>query len=187
MTLKIRGVLLRSTVNYIGGHLSPEALKQWMNGLLPEDRRIIDQSPATQEWVPAETLARLMESYVRRAQAGAESEYIAMGRASCDDSLSAILPPGPFPNGPEYIVRRAVSLWRHFYDQGECEVHLEGPGEAVFRVRGIELARPALCQRVSGWMQRALELAGAREPKVTHACCSFDTHRFEEWRAVWKS
>jgi len=184
--LKVRGTLLRSTVNYAGGHLSPDALKQWMGGMSPEDRAIIDGPPKAQEWYPADLLARLMESYVRVSGADAETEYAAMGRTACDDSLSAILPPGPLPSGPEYIVRRALSLWGHFYDQGDCEVHLEAPGKVVFRVRGIEHIHPTLGHRVCGWTQRALELAGAREPKVTYTCCSFAGKHFEEWRAVWK-
>ena len=184
--LKVRGTLFRSAVNYIGGHLSPEALQRWMDGMAPEDRAIIDAPPAAQGWYPVATLERLMESYARLAGVDPEPEYAAMGRAACDDSLSAILPSGSLPSGPEYVVRRALSLWGHFYDQGICEIHLEAPGNVVFRVRGIDPVHPTLGHRVCGWTQRALELAGAREPKVTHASCSFGGQKFEEWRAVWK-
>jgi len=185
--LRVRGTLLRSTVNYVGGHLSSEALQQWMDGLAPEDRGIIDGPPKVQEWYPAGTLDRLMESYVRLARADPNVEYAAMGRASCDDARATLFGGDSLPMTPEYLVRRAVSLWGHLYDQGECEVHLEGPGQAVFRVRGVEHLSPTLCHRISGWMQRALEIAEAREPKVTHASCSFGGRHFEEWRAVWKA
>jgi hypothetical protein len=185
--LMVRGTVLRSTVNYIGSHLSPEALKTWMDGLAPEDRGFLDQPPLAHEWHPADALAHLMESYVWFKSADPEREYFAMGRASCDDSLTTDFRQGPSPLSPDYMVRRAVSIWGHYYNQGVCEVHLKGPGEALFRVTGIEVLHAPLCVRISGWMHRALELSGAVEPKVTHAGCSFGGRRFEEWRAVWKS
>jgi hypothetical protein len=51
-----------------------------------------------------------------------------------------------------------------------------GPGFAVVDLVGFEGGAPQFCKRIFGWMQRTLELAGARDLRSAH---SAGVHRGE--------
>jgi hypothetical protein len=45
------------------------------------------------------------------------------------------------------------------------------PGRCLADLRGFEGGAPQFCERIFGWMQRTLELAGAKNLRPRHDVC----------------
>jgi hypothetical protein len=183
--LQVKGVTLESTLREIR-RLSPAEREGVLRALDPALLPLIDAPVDPGAWVPASALTGLMEAC---AAAGAEAPaavYRRLGRQSCDDTLTSIYRLMSRLARPEFILRRAVRVWGDFYDRGEFEVLETSPESGAVRVTGAGFPHPALCHRISGWIERAVELSGGREVEVEHPVCTFERGEAEEWRARWR-
>jgi hypothetical protein len=72
---------------------------------------------------------------------------------------------------PEFIISRAARAFASYYDTGDLKVVESGPGRAVVELTGLEGGASQFCERIYGWMQRTLELAGAKNLRSAHSAC----------------
>lgn len=89
-------------------------------------------------------------------------------------------------SSPTEFLTQSVSLFRLFYHPGDMEVVEEGTGRAVLRLVGFDAGSPAFCQRQSGGLTKALEIAGGGEPAARHIRCALEGDAFCEWELLWK-
>ncbi len=187
MTLRVRGIVLESTLLYLRARLSPAEQASVRNGLDAECLALVDGIADRRAWYPAAVLVRLMEACAAALPQDPEETYWRMGRQSCDDTLTAVYRLMSRFSNPEFILRRAVRLWNDYYDRGEFEVLETLPESGAVRVTGAGFSHPALCRRIGGWIERAVEITGGREVEVEHPACALaDGGEAEEWRARWK-
>ena len=73
-----------------------------------------------------------------------------------------------------------------YYDSGEMQVVKTGPKEASVRLVGFDQPSPALCDRLMGWMERVIELAGGTEVSMQHPRCMARYDKFCVYEASWK-
>lgn len=132
-----------------------------------------------------DTLVRLAETAKRILAPGDAGFFRRSGRHNAEVGLTgphkAMLRPG----GPVKLLETGTVLWRQFCDRGTMEVEAEGPSQAVMRVRGFKASK-VLCERTTGYCERAVELAGGREVQVRKALCANDGDGLCEWRITWK-
>ena len=94
-----------------------------------------------------------------------------MGRASCDYGLTTVYKVFFKIGSPEFIIGRAARVFSSYYDTGELCILETRPGRCLAELRGFEGGAPQFCERIFGWMQRTLELAGAKNLRPRHDVC----------------
>lgn len=72
---------------------------------------------------------------------------------------------------PQYLMDKAASLWRNYYDSGEMAVIDRGETHAILELRGFDTPHRVHCLAVKGWMMRTLELCGCKNVRGVHREC----------------
>ena len=85
---------------------------------------------------------------------------------------------------PLDFLRAAERQWGQFVDQGGADVNLVGEGKVRLRLEGIP-GSEVRCARQTGFLTRALELAGAQKMAVSKAACTLKGDAVCEWNIVW--
>jgi hypothetical protein len=84
------------------------------------------------------------------------------------------------------MLKFTIQVWSNYYSEGKMVLVDGGPHSAHLRLEGIRTADEAMCYRVTGWLERALELAGAKDIHMMHEACVLKGGEACEWKAVWK-
>jgi hypothetical protein len=87
---------------------------------------------------------------------------------------------------PTEFVTQSVSLFNLYYPQGNMEAVEVEPGRAVIRLVGFDALGPLFCQRQTGGLRVAAELAGGHEVRVAHVRCAHEGDAFCEWEVRWR-
>ena len=94
-----------------------------------------------------------------------------MGRASCEYGVTGVYKIFFKIGSPEFLVSRGTHVFGSYYDTGELRVIEASSGRAVVELTAFEGGAPQFCERLYGWMQCTLELAGARNLRSAHSAC----------------
>jgi hypothetical protein len=182
--LSVKGAPVKSTVQYIVSKLEdrlppftaqlPPGIKEWFSSPIL----------ATKNY-SAEDLARLMEAYAATIGGDPEAVYMEMGRASADYSLNTIHRMFLAIGTPEMMVPRGAAAWNSYYDQGTMKATTEGPGTAMMQLSGVRLPHRAICMRITGWMEKFVDLASGKKATILHTQCTLQGGALEEWTGRW--
>jgi hypothetical protein len=101
----------------------------------------------------------------------------ALPEASCEYGVKGVYRIFFKLGSPEFIIGRAARVFSSYYDTGELRVVEGRAGRAVVELSKLEGSAPEFCDRIYGWMERTLELAGAKGLRSAHSRC---VHRGDE-------
>jgi hypothetical protein len=86
---------------------------------------------------------------------------------------------------PSEFLGQSVSLFRLYYAPGDMvPVEVEAL-RAVLRLVDFPAIGPLFCRRQTGGLQRAMELAGGKQVRVTHVRCEHEGDAYCEWELRW--
>jgi hypothetical protein len=180
-----RGSTLHSTMEYLHHALSAAAREAVLARLSPEERTLIDTAVVTDD-VPFHVALSLWRSADKELadidpywaeRAGAEAIRVR------GMQLYAGLIQKPTPDD---FLAQHISLFQRYYRPGDIKVTERGTGRATVRMIGFEAGDRLFCRRLTGGWLAGIEIAGAREPQVTHARCALEGDLFCEWEVRWK-
>lgn len=182
--LKVKGAAVKSTITLIKEKLGDD-LQEWVD-TLPDDLKFLFTRPLlTSQFYDTVTLATLMERYAEYRKEDPERVYIEMGHASADYGLKTVHRVFLKLGSPEFLIRKSSVAWNSYYDAGVMEVVSHSPGSASLNLSGVKIPHRAICGRITGWMERYLELTGARNINLRHTRCTVKGDPREEWEADW--
>ena len=87
---------------------------------------------------------------------------------------------------PMEFVTQSVSLFQLYYAPGDMVPVEVEPGRAVLRLDGFPTVGPLFCQRQTGGLRRAAELAGGGDVTVGHVRCEHEGDAYCEWEIRWR-
>jgi hypothetical protein len=179
---EVKGTAINATVRFLTERFGPTGLKKVVEGLSPQQRAILDSGVLVSSWYPFSLVLDL----TRRAQHvfGDQVPRMAreMGRSSADYALTTIYKIFFKVGSPQFIIAKASSVYKTYYSTGELAPIISEKGHAILEMKGFSEPAPELCDRLTGWMERTLELSGATEIRMMHpqcvnrgdACCRFE-------------
>lgn len=170
MAVQVKGTAIVASLRYLGERFGDDALAHVLQGLPRSDRLALEGAILASSWYPAALLLRFMQE--AEWQLGSQQPELArhLGRASADYGLRTVYRIFFKLGSPEFIIARAASVFGSYWDTGKLVQEEHGRGHAVFVLEGFEGAA-AFCARMLGWMERTLELAGAKQVRVAHVSC----------------
>ena len=85
---------------------------------------------------------------------------------------------------PAALLGRAAQMWSALNNRGEMQVEGQGDGAATISLLDYP-AEPALCGRVSGWIERMAEMTGAKNVHVEQTQCYAKGAPHCQWTVTW--
>ncbi len=180
-----RGSTLHSTMEYLQHVLDADECAQVLARLDPEERAWIERASLTDDvpyqvalslWRSADHALRIADP-LWAEHAGAESI-----RVRGMQLYSGLLKK---PTPLEFLAQH-ISLFQRYYRPGDMIITERAAGRATSRMVGFEAGDRLFCRRLTGGWLAAIQIAGGREPSVTHARCVLDGDLFCEWEVRWK-
>ena len=146
----MKGTAVQSSLRYVQERFGEDALARVVEALPEEDRAAFGPSFLASAWYPMSAFLRFMQE-AERQLGDQEPDVFKVG-------------------SPEFIVSRGARVFSSYYDTGELRVVESSSGRAVVELHSFDGA-PQFCERMLGWMQRTLELSGARNLRSSHTTC----------------
>ncbi len=183
--MKVKGSALRSTMHYIRDHYPPDQVGKIMDQLDPEHRKLLERPILVSDWHEAEILVRLMKAAAAVSGEDGRTLWARIGRQSCDDGLNTVYKIFFRLGSPSYILKRGFQLWNNYYSDGVMVVENITDQGADVKLTKNAFPDECMCIRITGWMERSIELSGGKGVKIVHKTC---VHRGDAectWRGDW--
>ncbi len=134
--------------------------------LTPEDKEIISQRILPSAWYPYETFRRCFNA-VFQVLAKRDLEQVRKWGRIYGEAIMGSIYKGLIRQGdPLEFVKKYEIYIRNFFDFGELKIEEEAPAQVIIRIRGFDKNFPPLYYMMYGWLERTLELCGAKNIKV---------------------
>ena len=167
---KVKGTAVVASVRYVSERFGAKELAAVLAGLPDEDRRILEGGVLASSWYPVPLFLRFMQEAEKQLGAKEPDLVRRMGRASADYGVKTVYKIFFKVGSPAFIIGRAARVFGSYYDTGKLTVVDTSSGGAVLDLEGFEGA-PQFCERIRGWMERTVELAGAKNLRAEHTLC----------------
>lgn len=182
--LKVKGVAVKSTTAYIKDTLG-DRFSSWSETLDEQSKSIATGPIISSDFYDASLVAGLAENFASYIGENPSTTYHKLGRASSDYGLNTVYRIFMKLGSPEYILKKAPLVWKSYYSQGTFKICQSTPVSAVVQIVEVTLPHSAICGRITGWMERTLELSGARNISIVHTSCGLKGQGIEEWHSHW--
>lgn len=183
--LQIKGIALKSTINYIKLKLKEEGFLKFKKELSADAQSIFGTPILSSNWYDVNLLVEIMSKVPEILKREPKEVWWEMGRYSCEDGLNTVYKIFYKLGSPEFIIKRAGQVFNNYYSQGNFFVVSHSLSSAQVQIKDFPIPHPCICTRISGWMERAIELSGGKNVLVKHSLCIFQKQTVEEWKANW--
>jgi hypothetical protein len=167
---RVKGTAVQSSLRYVRERFGEEDLEAVLAALPAAEGAGLAEVLAS-SWHPMEAFLRFMQEAKRQLGPREPDVVRAMGRASCDYGVTGVYKVFFKLGSPEFIISRAARVFSSYYDTGRLTVPESRDRRAVAEVADLEGGAPEFCERMLGWMERTLELAGAKHLRSAHSRC----------------
>jgi uncharacterized protein (TIGR02265 family) len=184
--ISIKGSVLRARMALVED-LAPVDGPQRVLARLTSRERDVLASLLASAWYPFELGQRLDEAIVQELGGGRSDFFPKLGEASADKNLG----PGGVhrgflvPGDPQAFLAKAPLIYSYYYDVGRREYEKTGENEGVLTTHEAETFSAPDCLTVVGWYRRALEMCGARAPRVVEEECRAKGGAVCRYRMSW--
>ncbi len=161
-----------------------EAAVQRVLGRLSEDDRKTCSHLFTGAWYPFELNARIDEAIAAEFDIG-DDIFILMGQKSAVQNLQGAHRVFASDKDPHGLLRRTAQIYQAYYDTGRREYEKKGDKKAVLRTYDSTTFSKHDCLTVVGWHQKALEMCGGRNVRVTETKCRANGADVCEYVCEW--
>ena len=149
-----------------------ERLWERVLGHLGEDAKGLRRTLLVTQSYPLELNLKLDQAIADELYPGApERAFLEMGRASADVNLRGTQRAFVRDGDPHHLLSFAESIYAYYYGEGRRTYEKTGPASAVLITYDAPPCTPGDCLTVVGWHERAIELSGGRNVKVSETKC----------------
>lgn len=185
--MEVKGTAIAATVDYVREKHGAAALEALLAGVPEESRRILKEKVLPSAWYPiGPAYLTPTRVFCDLFHGGDSAGAWQIGRYSAETALTGIYKALLVFISPRTFVERGPGILTNYYRPMRPEVKLLGPGHYAVFVHDVDEPSPYFDARVGGFIERALEMSGAKELSVkivAHAARSGDT---TELHFVWR-
>ena len=182
--VSIKAQPFKSLLKFIQGDLTLAQREAAIASLPEEDRPYTQKIVLVSDRIPLELVNRLTEAAAAARGEPLESFARRAGRFAADEAVHTVYRWLAYFTTPDYILGKVSRTWSTFYDRGSMTV--ERLGEKSARVRLTDFpAHPAVCARVTGWMEELGEMTKVSDLRIVHDRCGARGDPACEWSVSW--
>lgn len=182
--VRIKGSVLKARLAFVQDLAPQDGVERVLARLGSSEQSELRSLLAT-KWYDFALGRRLDEAIVAELGGGRPAFFEQLGVASAEKNLSGVHKEFLVAGDPHAFLARAPMIYSFYYDKGRREYRRTGPHEAELTTFDAETFSLADCATVVGWHRRALEMCGAREPKVVEVECRGRGGEVCRYRLSW--
>lgn len=173
---QVKGTAVVASLRYVQERFGDEAVKRVLGSLPADERRVLEAGILASSWYPMPLFLHFMQESERQLAAQEKDVIRRMGAASAEYGIKGVYKIFFRLGSPEFVIGRAARVFGSYYDTGQIAVVESRAGRAVLDLAGFAGA-PQFCERILGWMQTTVVMAGAKNLRSGHPLC---VHRGDE-------
>ncbi|MBS2028194.1 MAG: hypothetical protein JST54_09845 [Deltaproteobacteria bacterium] len=170
---RVKGTAISGRLNYARRRGGEEAVKAIVAGITDREAReqLADGKALKSNWYPFSALVDITVGIDKFFGKGDLSIVAEVGGDVAEADLNGVYKLFFAIASPQYLMDKAASIWRNYYDSGELLVIERAPNLAVLELRDVATPHRAHCLSVQGWMHRSLVLCKCKDVHVDHSEC----------------
>jgi hypothetical protein len=174
-----KGTTLIDLVKYL------RSRREEARGLLPGSlHHYLDERISVAAWYPEEDAIELIRTLAKLMPGTREQSLAQIGGLNARLHLASTYKHLLGGAHMSTLSTRAVALWKSMHDTGDLRLAV-GDDHADARLTGYGHPTPEMCIIIGSYLREALEMAGARDAKVTERACCRAGAPACEWRIAW--
>lgn len=181
--MRIKGTSIASFLAFLEAEYSAPRTKTFIATLDPDLRKRCEGlvlASAFYPWADLESLARKA-----RLHFDAPPDFFERsGAFNASFALGGVYRALLARQTPFDFLKAAERSWSQFTDSGSARAEFLSDGKAVVTVLGLPMSA-ILCARVTGFLTKSLQLAGAQKISIKKARCTQRGDASCEWALVW--
>lgn len=182
--VRVKGSVLKARLAFVQDLAPQGGIERVLARLTPAEQSELSGVLATR-WYDFALGKRLDEAIVAELGGGRPAFFEELGVASAEKNLAGVHREFLVAGDPQAFLARAPMIYSFYYDKGRREYQKTGPTEAVLTTHDAETFSLADCATVVGWHRRALQMCGARDPKVVEEECRARGGAVCRYRLSW--
>jgi len=184
--MEVKGSSVIPTVVFVKQRFG-NRFTEWLNELREESRRILEKEIILSQWYPLkEAYLEPTISICRVFYDGSIRGAWEVGRFSADFGLKNVYKFFLRFSSPNFLVRRASIILPTYFKPSKIEIVENLEGKAKMHITYFPEIHEIIEHRIGGWMERAIELCGVKEGKVTITRSLARGESVTEFTAEWK-
>lgn len=165
--MEVKGTAVIAIRDYVKSNY-PGEYKTWLDSLSGESKETFTGSIDSTKWYKVESAA--LEPTKKISDLFFERDHLRgawhCGRYSAEKALTGIYKIFVKASSPSYIIQRASRVFATYYQPCEMRVINSTSTGCVVEISKMEKKYDIIDNRIAGWIERALEISGAKEVKV---------------------
>jgi hypothetical protein len=166
-SVEIKGMSIIPTVEFVRQRFGDEGYRRWLDALHPETRETLSVGVLPSTWYPLDDLfvkptLAICDLFFGGDRKGAWE----LGRFSADFALRGAYKIFVKIGTPGWMVKRATRILPSYYRPARGELLESSSTMARFRICDLIEPTGTAELRIAGWLERGLEISGARNCKV---------------------
>lgn len=183
---KSKGYTLKGALSFVEREYGPDGKQRLIEGLDEKYRKYFQTTIIPSDWYPFEAQVHLYETIDRLFGKGDFHLCWKIGRFTAEFELSTIHKILLKIGGAEKLMKLSGMMWGRYYSSGRLETEDVTSGNGVALVKDFNPISEAFCLDLAGWMERTLELTGARKVLIRHTECILKGHPACRYEGEWE-
>jgi hypothetical protein len=183
---QIKGNLLGRRAWYVRDRWGEPALTALAAAVPESARKFLVEPPLTFAWYPFGVMMDIDRAIVDGPMKGEIGRMTEFGSAIAKHDLPLLYKVLFKVGSPSFIIKRLNIVAKQYIRESTITSVVERDGEARVTQAGRRFPMYFCRYGVSGWFHAALELSGAKKPRVEHAACVHDGATACAWQLGWQ-
>ncbi len=184
--MKIKGAALKSTVEFVKHNFGND-YTNWLKKLPEESISILNNNISNTKWysfkyaqlIPTDSI---VESFYDGKIDGAKE----IGKYSATKSLNGIFKIFVKLGSPNFIISRATKIFQTYYKDSSIEIISSTKTSVIFKISNFNELDKNTEARISGWMEKAIEISGGKTVKANIVSSITDGDDYSEIFITWE-
>lgn len=182
---RVKGTAVLASVAYLRERLGEAKYAELLALLSPEARATLQGTVLPSGWYELSHLVELMKRTEVQLPRGARSLAWEMGRYSAESGLKTVYKIFFRVADVSFILKKVTQVFSNYYDRGTLEAKSFDAHSASIILRNFDQPSAYFCDRLLGWMERTVEMTGAKRVRMTHPRCMARGDDVCEYRGEW--
>jgi hypothetical protein len=182
---QVKGNLLGRRAWYVRDRWGDAVLAEIAAAVPRAARTYLVDTPLTFAWYPFGAMMDIDRAILEGPMHGEIERMIEFGSAIAKHDLPTLYKVLFNIGSPAAILKRINVVTRQYIRRSPMRTEIARPGHALITLGGHPFPLYFCAYGCTGWVLAALELSGAKSPKVTHPSCVHRGDAACAWQAEW--
>ena len=162
--MNVKGSAIISSINFIKDKFGDEGLDKIKESLTDKEREILSEIILQPIWYPLDLYVNLTHKIDSILGTGDLSIAKDIGKYEAEHDLKTIYRIFYVLGSPEFIIKQAAKIFSTYFQDGDLRIAESDKNNAIAELYNFPSLDQAVLHRISGFMEKTLELSGGKNP-----------------------